>query len=151
MTYTSVLLGSETPAQTRDDTIELITRGSVPLGTGFFLSYGRARISRIMNYLANKFVKSSRIRTTSSRNEAILSFITNTGIRNALAPLTIITSPSRPAPMPPSHPKFGCHTICVRNRVFVESASDAAIRTLSPRLARDLDRPKNCARRSIKS
>ena len=33
---TSVLLGSETHAQTRDDTIELITRGSVPLGTGSF-------------------------------------------------------------------------------------------------------------------
>ena len=38
MTYTSVLLGSETPAQTRDDTIELITRGSVPLGTGSFFA-----------------------------------------------------------------------------------------------------------------
>ncbi|MEC8199383.1 MAG: hypothetical protein VX085_07465 [Pseudomonadota bacterium] len=36
MTYTSVLLGSEMHAQTRDDTIELITRGSVPLGTGSF-------------------------------------------------------------------------------------------------------------------
>ena len=36
ITSTSVLLGSETHAQTRDDTIELITRGSVPLGTGSF-------------------------------------------------------------------------------------------------------------------
>ena len=36
ITSTSVLLGSETHAQTRDDTTELITRGSVPLGTGSF-------------------------------------------------------------------------------------------------------------------
>ena len=116
ITSTSVLLGSETHAQTRDDTIELITRGSVPPGTGSFFEL-RPREDQ-----PNYEVLGEQIRQKLADQNYVITkrsdFILYYGYRNSYrigAPNDNHISFETRANTA-NHLKFGCHTICVRNR-----------------------------------